>query len=216
MLSLYGGFNVFANSEDSEQPWAFWIPKDAKFVHSDYEYSNQTRLTWVFVGCTYQKVCLLSLRLWEKQSKQLSLSLKGDLNARYEHMSCDIKNVTYIMKCRGFGEEYIGEAGNFLRKKATIHNQHIRDPQTRMIKVSEHIDICAKKCIPNIQVTRFVRCTQTVQTFDGQKNNVHKCIKAKTNITKTRLFKFIENFTSKNWKILDKKHRYFFIFLLKT
>ena len=84
------------------------------------------------------------------------------------------------MKCRGFGEEYIGEAGNFLRKKATIHNQHIRDPQTRMIKVSEHIDICAKKCITNIQVTRFVRCTQTVQIFDGQKNNVHKCIKAKT------------------------------------
>ena len=34
-------------------------------------------------------------------------------------------------------------------------------------------------------------------------------------ITKTRLFKYIENFTSKNWKFSDKKHWFFFfIFLL--
>ena len=30
-------------------------------------------------------------------------------------------------------------------------------------------------------------------------------------ITKTRLFKYIGNFTSKNWKISDKKHWYFHI-----
>ena len=35
-------------------------------------------------------------------------------------------------------------------------------------------------------------------------------------IAKTRLFKYIENFTSKNWKFLDKRLGYFFIFLLKT
>ena len=34
-------------------------------------------------------------------------------------------------------------------------------------------------------------------------------------ITKTRLFKYIENFTSKNWKFSDRKLWYFFIFLLK-
>ena len=35
-------------------------------------------------------------------------------------------------------------------------------------------------------------------------------------ITKTRLFKYIENFISKNIKFSDKKNRIFFIFLLKT
>ena len=35
-------------------------------------------------------------------------------------------------------------------------------------------------------------------------------------ITKTRLFKYIENFTSKNWKFSDKKTLIFFLFLLKT
>ena len=57
-------------------------------------------------------------------------------------MSCDVKNVIYVMKCRGCGEEYIGETGNFLRKRITVHNQHIRDPKTRMLKMSEHIDNC--------------------------------------------------------------------------
>ena len=35
-------------------------------------------------------------------------------------------------------------------------------------------------------------------------------------IMKTRLFKYIENFTSKNLKFSDKKTLIFFIFLLKT
>ena len=34
-------------------------------------------------------------------------------------------------------------------------------------------------------------------------------------ITKTRLFKYIENFTTKNGKFSDKKKWYFVIFLLK-
>ena len=35
-------------------------------------------------------------------------------------------------------------------------------------------------------------------------------------ITKTRLFKYTENFTTKKWKFSDKKPLIFFIFLLKT
>ena len=35
-------------------------------------------------------------------------------------------------------------------------------------------------------------------------------------ITKTCLFKYTENFTTKKWKFTDKKFWYFFIFLPKT
>ena len=35
------------------------------------------------------------------------------------------------------------------------------------------------------------------------------------NITKTRLFKYTLNFTTKKWKFSDKKFWYFFLFLLK-
>ena len=52
------------------------------------------------------------------------------------------------MKCRGCGKEYIGETGNFLRKRVTVHNLPIHDPKTRMLKVSEHIDNCANLLEP--------------------------------------------------------------------
>ena len=46
---------------------AFWIAKDAKFLHSNNEASDQTaqmgRLIWVFVGHTCQRIHFLTLRL---------------------------------------------------------------------------------------------------------------------------------------------------------
>ena len=38
----------------------------------------------------------------------------------------------------------------------------------------------------------------------------------KSTITKTRLFKCTENFTTKKWKFSEKKNLIFFIFSLKT
>ena len=46
---------------------AFWVSKDAMFLHADNEDTGQTarmrRLIWVFVENTCQKVRFLSLRL---------------------------------------------------------------------------------------------------------------------------------------------------------
>ncbi|MCG7879609.1 MAG: GIY-YIG nuclease family protein [Candidatus Thiodiazotropha endolucinida] len=75
----------------------------------------------------------------------------------HENMSCDVKNVVYVMKCRGCGEEYIGETGNLLRQRVTIHNQQIRDPKTRMIKVSEHIANCAHDLNPKYNIFPFYK-----------------------------------------------------------
>ena len=50
------------------------------------------------------------------------------------------------------------------------------------------------------------------QNYDFNKLQQYEC----SDITKTRLFKYIENFISKNWKFSDKKLWYFFIFLFKT
>ena len=55
---------------------------------------------------------------------------------QHENMSCDVNSVMYVMKCRGCGEEYTGETGNLLRQRVTIYSQQIRDPRTRMLKVS--------------------------------------------------------------------------------
>ena len=75
----------------------------------------------------------------------------------HEDMTCEVKNVIYVMKCRGCGEECIGETGNFLRKRVTVHNQQIRDPRTRMLRVSGHIDECASHLNPKYHIFPFYK-----------------------------------------------------------
>ena len=57
-------------------------------------------------------------------------------------MSCIVKNVIYVITCRGCGKYYTGETNN-LRKRTTLHNQHIRHENLRMIPVSGHIASCS-------------------------------------------------------------------------
>ena len=65
--------------------------------------------------------------------------------------------VVYVMKCRGCGDEYIGETGNFLRRRVTVHNQQIRDPNTRILFISEHVSICAQQMSPKYHIFPFYK-----------------------------------------------------------
>ena len=51
---------------------------------------------------------------------------------------------------------------------------------------------------------------------DGQADLSPRRVHVSAHITKTRLFKYIDNFTTKNLNFSDKKSLIFFIFLLKT
>ena len=70
-------------------------------------------------------------------------------------MTCEVKNVVYVMKCRVCKEEYIGELGNYLRRRVTVHNQQIRNPKTRMLSVSGHLSICAHQMNPQFYIFPF-------------------------------------------------------------
>ena len=51
--------------------------------------------------------------------------------------------IVIALACAGCGHNYIGETGDVLRNRVTVHKQQIRDPHTRMLGVSKHIDECA-------------------------------------------------------------------------
>ena len=57
-------------------------------------------------------------------------------------MTCEVKDVIYIVTCSGYGKQYIGETKD-LRDRVTIHNQQINYPQYRHLNVSHHIARCA-------------------------------------------------------------------------
>ena len=71
-------------------------------------------------------------------------------------MSCDVKNVIYVIKCRGCGEEYIGETSD-LRKRVAVNNQQIRDISTRMLPVSTHLDNCTGSKFPKYKIVPFFK-----------------------------------------------------------
>ena len=45
-----------------------------------------------------------------------------------------------------------------LQKRFTVHRQQIRNPETRMIKVSEHLDLCATNKLPKYYVVQIYQC----------------------------------------------------------
>ena len=69
---------------------------------------------------------------------------------------CDVKNVIYVIKCRGCWENYIGETTN-LRHRMTVHNQQIRDLGTRKIPLSAHLDTCSN-ANPKYFISLFIKC----------------------------------------------------------
>ena len=60
------------------------------------------------------------------------------------NFSCLTKNVIYVLFCNACGAEYIGETGNELKTRMTVHRQQIRDASLRHLKVSKHIHACGK------------------------------------------------------------------------
>ena len=79
-------------------------------------------------------------------------------------MSCNVQNVIYVIVCSGCKKEYIGETGDFLRKRVNVHRQHIRDPNVRILYVSEHIDNCAKQETPMFTIFPLLK-NQTENTL---------------------------------------------------
>ena len=59
-------------------------------------------------------------------------------------LNCTARNVLYVLICNGCKEYNICQTGDKLRNRKTVHEQQIRDPSTRQIPVSKHIDNCCK------------------------------------------------------------------------
>jgi Tfp pilus assembly protein PilV len=60
-------------------------------------------------------------------------------------MSCDTRDVIYVITCPGCNEYHIGETSNTLRSRARVHKQQINTPAYRQIQLSAHIETCGNK-----------------------------------------------------------------------
>ena len=60
------------------------------------------------------------------------------------NLSCDSSNILYALKCQGCHKTYIGEAGDTLRHRLTVHRQHVREGNTAPLHLSRHISNCQR------------------------------------------------------------------------
>ena len=123
--------------------------------------------------------CGLCIHLLESNSFEFNCGKRFFV---HESMTFEVKNVVYVMKCRGCGDEYIGETGNFLRRRVTVHNQQIRDPNTRILFVSEHLNICAQQMSPKYHIFPFYKMySDSTSLRRAKEHNFIKLLKPKLN-----------------------------------
>ena len=160
-----------------EDPKMNDILSNFKIIKSKRQPNNLKRLLTKakFSNCDHHEVkrchrpnCGLCVHLIEGDTFEFKSGRKFYV---HESMTCAVKNVLYVIKCGGCGEEYIGQTGDFLRKRVTVHNQQIRDPKTRMLYVSGHIDICAHQLIPKYMIFPFYKMYSESVSFRCAKEN---------------------------------------------
>jgi len=61
-----------------------------------------------------------------------------------QRMSCDVENVIHCLIFNGWGTYCFGQTGDKLRMRRTAHTQQVRNPFTRKLPLSEHLDICCE------------------------------------------------------------------------
>lgn len=70
----------------------------------------------------------------------------------YSSITCESSNLIYVITCAGCGENYIGQTGDTLRHRMTVHRQQLRETKYQCTAVSGHLRNCAKNIFPNLTV----------------------------------------------------------------
>ena len=71
------------------------------------------------------------------------------------NMNCYSHNVIYVLRCLGCMELYIGQTGDLLKNRMTVHRHHIKHPDAAPLPVSRHISRCAADKDKQFEVMPF-------------------------------------------------------------
>ena len=107
-----------------------------------------------------------------KQGKEFTFSATNETFRIKHSMNCTSTNLIYVITRAGCGHNYIGETGDVLRNRVTVHKQQIRDPHIRMLGVSKHIDECAAGLTPQFTIFQVLHDSQPLRGHDKEQREV--------------------------------------------
>ena len=116
-------------------------PPNLKRILTNSLFTNKTAGVFKCSGSrclSCQQLLLGILYTFKNVGKQFFLKMK---------MTCDSRNLIYVVICPTCREEYIGETGtgdSKLRDRVRIYRQHIRQPEHEKLKVEKHLRTCGK------------------------------------------------------------------------
>ena len=152
-------------------------PPNLKKMLTKAKFADQASITTHKVFRCKRPNCALCNYLAEGQS----FNFNGKIFFVKETMSCDVKNVIYALQCNGCQEYYIGQTGDKLRSRRTVHAQQIRDPSTRQPPLSGHIDICCQTD-PKFTMFPFYKMhSESISARLAKEKHFIKCFNPKLN-----------------------------------
>ena len=74
--------------------------------------------------------------------KRDSIDINGKLIKFNCNMTCESRNVTYVLFCNTCNSIYVGETCQIFSMRVSLHRQHIINPRYSVLFVSKHIREC--------------------------------------------------------------------------
>jgi hypothetical protein len=72
-------------------------------------------------------------------------------------LDCNSQNLIYLIKCAGCNKTYVGQTGDTLRHRMTLHRNQINCDNYRHLPISKHLWQCANLLTPNFFVIPFFK-----------------------------------------------------------
>ena len=87
-------------------------------------------------------------------------------------MNCGVRDFIYVLTCNACKENYIGESGDTLRHRATVHRNQINQTQYRNLKVSKHIYNVQKIFPQCLQFAPSTNCRTRTKHFEKKRRTI--------------------------------------------
>lgn len=152
-------------------------PPNLKRILTKAEFQDKNKSKMYHVKICGRPNCSLCQYMPEGHS----YNFNGKIFYVNANMTCNVKNVIYVITCPGCNEFYIGQTGDKLRTRRTVHAQQIRDPATRQLPLSTHLDRCTKNDI-KFKIFPFYKLkSENLSIRISKENHFIKCFKPKLN-----------------------------------
>ena len=137
--------------------------------------SKNNRFTFNGIQKCEEKLCKCCAHMIV--GTQISFTCNSRANDRpfylRHNFNCFSRNLIYKLVCNNCQAFYIGQTGDTLRHRMTVHRQQINNINYSLLRVSKHIARCAANKNPKFLVAPFYQLSPNVTRLERERKELH-------------------------------------------